>query len=122
MARKTEEERLRELDEQMEKIKARKQQLESRMREKERKARTKRLIEVGAIFEKYFDIVGEDQAEKIAYGMKELVEKHKVKLLDIDVERSKKANKVIYQTGEEVYLPSDKQKTEKQPYKAKHNF
>ncbi|MED4402243.1 hypothetical protein ABET41_12560 [Metabacillus fastidiosus] len=98
-AKKTEEERLRELDEQIEKIKARKQQLESQMREKERKARTKRLIEVGAIFEKYFDIVGEDQAEQIAYGMKELVEKHKEKLLDIDVEKSKEADKIIYKTN-----------------------
>ncbi|MED4402236.1 hypothetical protein ABET41_12525 [Metabacillus fastidiosus] len=36
MARKTKKERLRELDEQMAKIKDRKRQLESRMREKER--------------------------------------------------------------------------------------
>ncbi|MED4404111.1 hypothetical protein [Metabacillus fastidiosus] len=44
-------------------------------------------------------MVGEDQAEKIAYGMKVLVEKHKEKLLDIDVEKSKEANKIIYTTN-----------------------
>ncbi|WP_273127786.1 hypothetical protein [Bacillus weihaiensis] len=38
---------------------------------------------MGAIFEKYFDLVGEDQAEKVAYGMQEAVEKHKAKLLNI---------------------------------------
>lgn len=101
MTRKTETERLRELDEQMEKLKARKLQLENRLREKERKERTRRLIQVGAIFEKYFDIVGEDQAEKVAYGMKELVEKHKEKLLKIDVEESKQTNKVFYENERE---------------------
>uniref|UniRef100_UPI003F4CD5DB hypothetical protein n=1 Tax=Actinomadura geliboluensis TaxID=882440 RepID=UPI003F4CD5DB len=85
MARKTDEERLRELEEKMEQIKARKQQVASRIQQKERKERTRRLIQVGAIFEKYFDIVGEDEAEKVAYGMKEAVHKHKDKLLKIDV-------------------------------------
>ena len=65
MARKTDEERLKELEEKMEQIKARKQQVESRLKEKERKERTRRLIQMGAIFEKYFDIVGVDQAEKM---------------------------------------------------------
>ncbi|MDA6130806.1 hypothetical protein OSK38_25920, partial [Escherichia coli] len=86
MARKTDAERLQELEEKMEQIKARKQQVASRIAQKERKERTRRLIQVGAIFEKYFDIVGEDQAEKVAYGMKDAVEKHKDKLLNIDVE------------------------------------
>ena len=49
-------------------MKARKQQIESRLKEKERKERTRRLIQIGAIFEKYFDIEGVDQAEKIAFG------------------------------------------------------
>lgn len=101
MARKTDEERLRELEEKMEQIKAKKQQVASRIQQKERKERTRRLIQVGAIFEKYFDIVGEDQAEKVAYGMKDAVEKHKEKLLKIDVEKSKKENKVVYEVQEE---------------------
>ena len=95
MARKTDVERLRELEEKMEQMKAKKQQVESRLKEKERKERTRRLIQVGAIFEKYFDIVGEDQAEKIAFGMKEIVEKNKEQLLNIDVETSKEKNKMV---------------------------
>ena len=95
MARKTDVERLRELEEKMEQIKARKQQVESRLKEKERKERTRRLIQVGAIFEKYFDIVGVDQAEKIAFGMKEIVEKNKEQLLNIDLEKSKEKNEII---------------------------
>jgi hypothetical protein len=89
MARKTDEERLRELEEKLEQMKARKQQVENRMKEKERKERTRRLIQVGAIFEKYFDIVGVDQAEKIAFGLKEVVEKNKEKLLNMNLEKSK---------------------------------
>ena len=95
MARKTDVERLRELEEKMEQMKAKKQQVESRLKEKERKERTRRLIQVGAIFEKYFDIVGEDQAEKVAFGMKEIVEKNKEQLLNIDVETSKEKNKMV---------------------------
>lgn len=96
MARKTDVERLQELEKKMEHIKVRKQQVESRMKEKERKDRTRRLIQVGAIFEKYFDLVGEDQAEKIAFGMKEMVEKNKEQLLNIDLEKSKDKNEVVY--------------------------
>ena len=55
---KTDEERLKELEEKMEQMKVQKQQVESRLKEKERKERTRRLIQVGAIFEKYFDIIG----------------------------------------------------------------
>jgi len=92
MVKKTDPERLRELEEKIEQLKARKQQVESRMKEKERKERTRRLIQVGAIFEKYFDIEDVDQAEKIAFRMKGIVEKHKEKLMTIDLEKSKKMN------------------------------
>ncbi len=50
---------------------------------------------MGAIFEKYFDIVGEDQAEKIAFGMKKIVEKSKEQLLNIDLEKSKEKNEIV---------------------------
>ena len=89
MARKTDTERLLELEKKMEQLKARKQQVESRMKEKERKERTRRLIQVGAIFEKYFDIVGPDQAEKVAFAMREHVEKNKEKIMTMDLEKSK---------------------------------
>jgi len=101
VARKTDAERLQELEDKIEQIKVRKQQVASRIAQKERKERTRRLIQVGAIFEKYFDIVGEDQAEKVAYGMKDAVGKHKERLLTIDVEKSKKANKIVYEVQEE---------------------
>lgn len=114
MARKTDAERLLELEEKMEQIKARKQQVASRMQAKERKERTRRLIQVGAIFEKYFDIVGEDQAEKVAYGMKEAVDQYKEKLMNIDVEKSKKENKLIYEVQEEKLIMPE---GEKAPYK-----
>ncbi|WP_199880731.1 hypothetical protein [Bacillus massiliglaciei] len=64
MARKLDEEGLRELEEKMEQIKAKKQQ-------EERKERIRWLIQVGAVFEKYFNIIGEDQAEKVAYGLQQ---------------------------------------------------
>lgn len=115
MARKTDEERLQELEEKMEQIKAKKQQVASRLAQKERKERTRRLIQVGAIFEKYFDIVGENQAEKVAYGMKDAVEKHKDKLLNIDVEKSKEQNKLVYEVQEERLIMPEGEKAPYQP-------
>ena len=92
MARKTEEERLKELDEQMEKIKARKQKIESQLRTKERKERTRRLIQLGAIFESYFGKgLDEEEAEKIAFAVKDHVRNNKVKIAKIDIEKSKEA-------------------------------
>ena len=88
--RKTEEERLEELNRKIEQIKAKKMQLETRLKEKERKARTKRLIEVGAIFEKYFEIEGQEEAEKIAVAFKTLVLKKKNEILIQNVDQIKK--------------------------------
>lgn len=50
---KTAEEKLAELDKQIEKIKARKKAILSKQKEEERKARTKRLIAIGAEVEHY---------------------------------------------------------------------
>lgn len=86
MAKKTDQERLQEIEEQMEKIKSRKQQLQNRLKEKNRKERTKRLIEVGAIFEKYFEIEGQEEAEKIAKALKKYVATHKEKLLEMTIQ------------------------------------
>jgi hypothetical protein len=113
MVRKTDEERLQELQKKIEQIEVKKQQVEARLKEKERKERTRRLIQVGAIFEGYFNIVGEDQAEKIAYGMKNAVDNHREQLMSIDVEESKKANKIVYKIQEErLIMPEG----EKAPY------
>lgn len=112
MARKTDDERLLELEEKIAQIKAQKQQLASRIQTKERKERTRRLIQVGAIFEKYFDIVGEDQAEKVAYGLKDRALKHKNDLLRIDVEKSKEENKIVYEEPKEgLVIPEGEKNT-----------
>lgn len=116
MVRKTDDERLQELEEKMAQIKAKKQQVANRIQSKERKERTRRLIQVGAIFEKYFDFIGEDQAEMIAYGMKDAVEKHKEKLMNIDVEKSKEKNELVYKSQDErLIMP----KGEKESYQTK---
>ena len=104
MARKTDEERLQELETKMEQIKAQKQQLANRVQAKERKERTRRLIQVGAVFEQYFDIIGEDQAEKVAYGLKDVVKKKKETLMNIDVEKSKQKKEIVYEVGEETLI------------------
>jgi hypothetical protein len=89
MVRKSDEERLLEIQEKMDKIKAQKQQLENRLKEKERKERTKRLIEVGAIFEKYFEITGPEEAEKIGLILRKYVETRKEKFLSMSNEELK---------------------------------
>ncbi|MED4292786.1 hypothetical protein [Priestia megaterium] len=91
--KRTDEEILLELEEKIEKMKAKKQQVEARKKEKERKERTRRLIQVGAIFEKYFEIQSEEEAEKIAKALKSYVGKNKDKILhhDVVVKEKKKA-------------------------------
>ncbi|MGZ0880259.1 hypothetical protein ACWZQY_030425 [Priestia megaterium] len=83
--KRTDEEILQELEEKIEKMKAKKQQVETRKKEKERKERTRRLIQIGAIFEKYFEIQSEEEAEKIAKALQSYVGKNKEKILNHDV-------------------------------------
>ncbi|MGE7880306.1 hypothetical protein [Peribacillus muralis] len=90
MARKTDSERLQELEEKMEKMKAQKQQVESRIKQKERKERTKRLIEIGAIFEHHFEITSKEEAEKIAWGFKKIVTNRKEDLSRLSIEELQK--------------------------------
>ncbi|MFB5285368.1 hypothetical protein [Peribacillus sp. Hz7] len=100
MARKTDAERLRELEKKMEQLKARKQQVESRMKEKERKERTRRLIQVGAIFEKYFEIEDVDQAEKVAFAVQDFVKKNKEEIFKkLDLEKSKEKGEIFEKEG-----------------------
>jgi len=107
--RKTDEDRLQELEEKMEQIKARKQQVENRIKQKERKERTRRLIQVGAIFEKYFEVEGEEQAEQVAYALKNYVDKNKSNFLNIDLEKSKEKKEIVYKEGVEgLIMPEEK--------------
>lgn len=89
MPRKTDAERLEDLEKKSKQIEAKKQQVEARLKEKERKARTKRLIEVGAIFEKYFELEGKEDAEKIALAIQNYVLKKKNEILSKDIEEIK---------------------------------
>jgi hypothetical protein len=77
LAKKSKEEQLEALEQKLEQIKARKQKIEAQLKEKERKERTRRLIQVGAIFEKYFDIQSIDEAEELAVKFSEVVKKSK---------------------------------------------
>lgn len=45
----------------MEQLKAKKQLLQAQINQKERKARTRRLIQIGAIFEQYFGVQANEQ-------------------------------------------------------------
>ena len=60
------EDRLKKIDEQISKLKAQKQALLNRDRAKDRKLRTRRLIQIGAIFEKCLEINSVEEAEAFA--------------------------------------------------------
>ncbi|MGW8428913.1 hypothetical protein ACWGJQ_26300 [Peribacillus simplex] len=64
--------------------------MESRIKQKERKEQTKRLIEIGAIFEHHFEITSEEEAEKIAWGFKKIVTNRKDDLSRLSIEELKK--------------------------------
>ncbi len=81
MTRKTEEEMLQELEKKIEQMKEKKKQVKARLNEKERKKRTRRLIQIGALFEKHFDAkdIEIENAEKILtfYGKHYMDSKNK---------------------------------------------
>lgn len=72
-SRRTEEERIAELDRKMQQLQHKKQLLAAQVKTKERKERTRRLIQIGALFEKVFDVKDIEEAEKLMY---ELQRKH----------------------------------------------
>ena len=59
------EDKLKKIDEKMAQLKAQKQALLNIEKKKERKERTHRLIQIGAIIEKYFDISTIEEAEAL---------------------------------------------------------
>lgn len=74
--RRSPEERLAELNKKMEQLKAQKQRVQAQVNQKERKDRTRRLIQVGAIFEKQFPEIAEcglDQVSELAAALGKLV-------------------------------------------------
>lgn len=60
------EDKLRKIDEQIEKLKARKQAVLNREKQQERKNRTRRLIQMGALIEKYFGFSTIEETEALA--------------------------------------------------------
>ena len=68
-------ERIEKLEEKIKKLKAQKQALISREKEKARKERTRRLIQIGALFENY---TGVRSPEKVESWLKEYTEKNKI--------------------------------------------
>lgn len=78
VTRRSPEEQLAELDKKMEQLKAKKQQIQTKISQKERKERTRRLIQIGAIFEKQFPKLMDLPLEKVsevAAELRELVNK-----------------------------------------------
>lgn len=63
MAEQTKDERIKKIDEKMAQLKAQRQALISRGKEKERKIRTRRLIQIGALAEKYLNCEGVEPSE-----------------------------------------------------------
>ena len=67
-------EKIEKLEEKISKLKAQKQALVSREKEKARKERTRRLIQIGALFESY---IGVDSVEKAEEWLKDYTENKK---------------------------------------------
>ncbi|ETT53411.1 hypothetical protein BSK66_27785 [Paenibacillus odorifer] len=72
--RRSPEERLADVDKKMEQLKARQKDLRASISQENRKQRTKRLIEVGAIFETNFGIESKEEAELIASKFRDQVQ------------------------------------------------
>lgn len=104
MKQKTHEEKIQELDTKINQIEARKERMKNRLKEKERKERTRRLIQVGAIFENHFEIEGKEQAELIASGLAEYVKQNKNVLFQIGVKKSKERKKNMYEIQEDQLI------------------
>ncbi|NRF95787.1 DUF3847 domain-containing protein [Paenibacillus frigoriresistens] len=74
--RRSPEEKLAELNKKMEQLKAQKQRVQAQLSQKERKERTRRLIQVGAIFERQFPRMADftlEQVSELATALGDLV-------------------------------------------------
>ncbi len=60
------EDKLKKIEEQISQLKAKKQTILNREKQQERKERTRRLIQMGAVIEKYFDIHTVEEAEALS--------------------------------------------------------
>lgn len=76
-AARSKEEKIAALEKRMEQLKARKQKLQVELSQKERKERTRRLIQIGAIFEKHFEIQSIEEAEALVKHLQQFPWKEK---------------------------------------------
>ena len=83
--RRSPEEQLSDVEKKMEQLKARKQQLQWKITQRERKERTRRLIQVGAIFEKHFPEMDSLPLEDVSAAV--------IEMRKLVVERNEKARK-----------------------------
>ena len=72
------EERLAHLEKRQKQLQKKKNELQQKIKSEDRRRRTRRLIQTGAIFEKYFECDSIEEAEQIAIQFGELVKKKKI--------------------------------------------
>lgn len=101
VTKKTDEERLLELEQKIEQAKAKKQQIEKRVKEKERKERTRELIQAGAIFKKILGYQSLEEAEQMAWIVKKAISENRDKVKTIDLEKSREQDGLVYRSGQE---------------------
>lgn len=92
MAQKTGQEKMLEIETKIGQLEMQKTRLENRLNEQERKKRTRRLIQVGAIFEKHFDIKGVEDAENVASTWSDRIKKNKDEMLEELLNQNRKLN------------------------------
>ncbi|MGY3386806.1 putative flavoprotein YhiN [Paenibacillus polymyxa] len=71
--RRTPEQRLEDVDRKIKEFEERKKKLKAQVAKQERKDRTRRLIETGAIFEKHFETTSVEEAQKLILELKALL-------------------------------------------------
>lgn len=76
MVKKSEQEKLEEINKRMEQLKIQKQQIQAKLNQKERKERTRKLIQMGAVFEKWFELHSLEEAEDVARTFQQMVKSH----------------------------------------------
>ncbi|MED5052563.1 hypothetical protein P9850_12120 [Anoxybacillus rupiensis] len=86
--RKSEEEKLAEIELKMKQLQEKQKRLKAQIKEKERKQRTRRLIQIGAIFEKWFELESIQEAEQVARAFHESVKSNRDKWKQIPVQSS----------------------------------
>jgi len=91
--RRSPEERLADLNKKMEQLKAQKQRVQAQLNQKERKERTRRLIQIGAIFEKQFPRMADltlEQVSVLATELERIVKEHQAAKAAADKGRNTK--------------------------------